>query len=74
MAYLTSFHLLADYIAAFVSTIRKFERFSDLPYYDPADTHNVTIGDGVNIDYTNVVHLKLVLNEIGLIAAADAKE
>lgn len=42
MAYLNSFHLLTDYIAALLPVLRKFEDFVGLPYYDSADKHNAS--------------------------------
>ena len=70
---LTNLRTLTDYLPEFLRVIRIMEDHRELPYYDPAREHYATIGDGINIDYTNINHLKLGMNENGLIAAADAQ-
>jgi len=67
-------NLLTNHITELLALLRKLEAHKKDAYYDAATEHNVTIGDGVNIDYTNVNHLKLVMNANGLIATADSQE
>jgi len=73
MPTMNGLHGLTDYVPDFLAAMRAMETMKALPYYDAATERNVTIGDGINMDYANTAHLKLVMNEIGLVQAYDAQ-
>lgn len=68
----------SNYINDLLLSLRTVEGFVPTPYYDghkknsSNEYQNVTIGDGVNIDWSNATHLRLVLNELGLVSASTA--
>jgi len=75
-------HQTTDYIAdllVYLSAAESGNAFPTLPYYDmgpknSADEYqSVTIGDGINIDWGNTLHLKLVLAQLGLIDSSTQK-
>jgi hypothetical protein len=69
-----------DYVADLMVILRKVEQHIRTPYYDRAprntagEFQNVTIGDGINIDWSNTVKLKLVLDQLGLVNSSAAVE
>ena len=76
-------HPQTDYITDLITRfLRKVEGSIPAPYYDKApqkpnsqvDYQNVTIGDGINIDWSNALHLRLVLAKLGLVESSTLKE
>lgn len=74
----SSVHTVTDYISDLLVILRQFEKDVPTPYYDGAKPNsdgqyqNVTIGDGINIDWTNETQLRLVLNQLGLVDSSTA--
>ncbi len=70
----------SNYINDLLSNLRALEDYVPTPYYDRATTNtlgeyqNVTIGDGINIDWSNEAHLKLVLNKLGMVDYSNNQE
>ena len=74
-------HKIADYkTALIVNFLRGVEGSIPAPYYDRAprnslnEYQNVTIGDGINVDWGNSDHLRLVLSQLGLVASSTLVE
>lgn len=78
---ITATHSIADYETDLITNfLRKAESYNSQPYYDKApenstgEYQNVTIGDGINIDWSNKLHLKLVLLQLGLVDSSTLVE
>jgi len=72
-------HQVNDYISDLLTILRAAESNNipqTLPYYDrgtknsAGEYQSVTIGDGINIDWNNTLHLKLVLAKLGLVESS----
>lgn len=75
-------HQVDDYISDLLVILRAAESGGapqPLPYYDrgarnsAGEYQSVTIGDGINVDWKNTTHLKLVLAKLGLVESSTQK-
>ena len=73
-------HEIDDYKGHLIAALRELETFKKLPYYDRAtqnsehEYQNVTMGDGINMDWSNGLHLRQVLNQLGLVESSTQLE